>query len=292
MKRKGIILAGGHGTRLHPATLAISKQLLPIYDKPMIYYPLSVLMLAGIQEILIISTAQDIPRFQYLLGDGHQWGLDFHYAVQDNPLGLAEAFMIGESFLAGAPSVLVLGDNIFYGHGFNKLLQEACADTIGATIFTYPVHNPDRYGVLELDIAGMPLSIEEKPLKPKARDAITGLYFFDSDVVEIAKTITPSARGELEITDIIRVYLECHKLSVKMMGRGLAWLDTGTHEAMLEAAHFIATIEHRQGLKISCPEEIAWRQHWITTEQLETLGQRLVKSTYGQYLLDLIKKPT
>ena len=290
MNRKGIILAGGSGTRLHPATLSVSKQLLPVYDKPMIYYPLSTLLLAGIRDILIISTPQDTPRFAQLLGDGSQWGINLSYAVQPSPDGLAQAFVIGADFIGNDPSALVLGDNIFHGHDFQPLLKSARSREAGATVFAYHVHDPERYGVAEFDESGKVLSLEEKPAKPKSSYAVTGLYFYDNQVIDLARELKPSVRGELEITDLNRMYLDRDALHVEIMGRGYAWLDTGTHDSLLEAGHFIATMEKRQGLKIACPEEICFRAGWIDGTQLDRLAQPLLKNGYGQYLQSLLSE--
>ena len=290
MQRKGIILAGGSGTRLHPATLAISKQLLPVYDKPMVYYPLSTLMLAGMREVLIISTPQDTPRFQALLGDGSRWGMQLSYCVQPSPDGLAQAFILGKGFVGGAPSALVLGDNIYYGHDFNALLSRAHARTRGATVFAYHVHDPERYGVVEFDASKRAISIEEKPKAPKSQYAVTGLYFYDEQVCDIAASIKPSARGELEITTVNERYLQQGQLDVEIMGRGYAWLDTGTHDSLMEAGQFIATLEKRQGLKVACPEEIAYRSGWITAAQMEALAAPMLKNSYGQYLMQVLRE--
>jgi glucose-1-phosphate thymidylyltransferase len=290
MKRKGIILAGGAGTRLHPATLVVSKQLLPIFDKPMVYYPLSTLMLAGIRDILIISTPQDTPRYAQLLGTGEQWGLNLEYAVQPNPGGLAQAFIIGKLFLDNHASALILGDNIFYGHDLPQLFSNAMQKTCGATIFAYHVHDPERYGVAEFNDSGHVLSLEEKPCVPKSNYAVTGLYFYDNQVVDMVSHLKPSMRGELEITDINRLYLEQGQLDVKIMGRGHTWLDTGTHESLLEASMFVSTIQNRQGLKVACLEEIAYRQQWIDGAQLERMAQSLAKNEYGRYLLSLLNE--
>ncbi|MFZ5679324.1 MAG: glucose-1-phosphate thymidylyltransferase RfbA [Pseudomonadota bacterium] len=292
MKRKGIVLAGGSGTRLHPATLSISKQLLPVFDKPMIYYPLSTLMLADIRDILIISTPQDVPRFEQLLGTGDKWGLSIEYAVQPSPDGLAQAFLLGEKFIGNAPSALVLGDNVFYGHDFSHLLSGASQRAKGATVFAYHVQDPERYGVVEFDSSGRALRLEEKPAQPKSNYAVTGLYFYDNQVVSLAKTLKPSRRGELEITDLNQLYLGKGQLSVEILGRGHAWLDTGTHETLLEASQFIATLERRQGLKVSCPEEIAWRNGWISDAELEELAAAMKNNGYGRYLYSLLNHGT
>jgi glucose-1-phosphate thymidylyltransferase len=290
MQRKGIILAGGSGTRLHPATLAISKQLLPVYDKPMVYYPLSTLMLAGMRDVLVISTPQDTPRFQALLGDGSRWGMNLSYCVQPSPDGLAQAFILGKSFVGNAPSALVLGDNIFHGHDFAPLLQRANAQSQGATVFAYHVQDPERYGVVEFDVNKRALSIEEKPKLPKSNYAVTGLYFYDQQVCDIAASIQPSARGELEITTVNAQYLKQGELTVEIMGRGYAWLDTGTHDSLMEAGQFIATLEKRQGLKVACPEEIAFRAGWINAAQLEALAAPMLKNSYGQYLMQVLRE--
>ncbi|GAB4163339.1 MAG: glucose-1-phosphate thymidylyltransferase RfbA [Rickettsiaceae bacterium] len=290
MNRKGIILAGGSGTRLYPATFGVSKQMIPIFDKPMIYYPLSTLMLSGIRDILIISTPRDLPLFEQLLGDGSNWGINLSYLVQESPDGIAHAFLIGKGFVGQSPSALVLGDNIFYGSQFAQLLTEANESSAGATIFAYNVNDPERYGIVEFDKGNNAISLEEKPTNPKSSYAVTGLYFYDNNVIDFAKQIKPSERGELEITEVNKLYLQQNNLSVKVLGRGYAWLDTGTHESLLEASQFIATIEHRQGLKIACLEEIAWNKGWINDTQLENLAAKLSKNQYGQYLIRLLKK--
>jgi glucose-1-phosphate thymidylyltransferase len=290
LNRKGIILAGGSGTRLYPVTQVVSKQLLPIYDKPMVYYPLSTLMLAGIRDVLIISTPDDTPRFQQLLGDGKKWGMNLSYAVQPSPDGLAQAFIIGKSFIGDSLSSLILGDNIFYGHDFSSQLQRASAKRDGATVFAYRVHDPERYGVAEFDAAGKVISLEEKPTKPKSSYAVTGIYFYDKNVCELAANLKPSPRGELEITDLNRLYLESGQLSCEVMGRGMAWLDTGTHESLLEASQYIEIIERRQGLKVACPEEVAYRQGWIGAREIEALAAPMLKNSYGQYLIAMLKE--